>query len=189
MVKASQKEDSSLTMRWLIIICRKNSWHHKGLRMMQFIMVVRSYLIFKLHLLWGKAVCYCTKGTNWNWKKCLRKSSKQQCRFETQNKTWWDPESEKTKDGFRGNKDGIIKETLLADNNQDLSLTVKAAAFCRTLKQKEETRVWIIASHFANREVNSNYCDWTISNVTKMQSSFFPMNEKKGRWNHVNYKE
>ena len=36
-------------------------------------------------------------------------------------------------------KDGIIEETLLADDNQDLPLTVKAAAFYRTLKQKEET--------------------------------------------------
>ena len=34
-------------------------------------------------------------------------------------------------------KDGLIKETLLAKDNQDLSSTVKAAAFCRTLKQKE----------------------------------------------------
>ena len=36
-------------------------------------------------------------------------------------------------------KDGIIKETLLAEDNQDVSLTAKAAAFCRTLKQQEET--------------------------------------------------
>ena len=36
-------------------------------------------------------------------------------------------------------KDGIIKETLLVYDNQDLSLTAKAAVFCRTLKQKEET--------------------------------------------------
>ena len=36
-------------------------------------------------------------------------------------------------------KDGIIKETLHADDNQDLSSTAKAAGFCRTLKQKEET--------------------------------------------------
>ena len=47
------------------------------------------------------------------------------------------------KDGFRSNYqstlDGLIKETLLADNNQDLSSTVKADAFCRTLKQKKET--------------------------------------------------
>ena len=35
-------------------------------------------------------------------------------------------------------KDGIIKETMLADNNQDLSQTAKAATFCRTLKQKEK---------------------------------------------------
>ena len=36
-------------------------------------------------------------------------------------------------------KDGIIKETLLADDNKYLSSTAKDAAFCRTLKQKEET--------------------------------------------------
>ena len=35
-------------------------------------------------------------------------------------------------------KAGIIKVTLLADNNQDLSSTAKATAFCRTLKQNEE---------------------------------------------------
>ena len=35
-------------------------------------------------------------------------------------------------------KDGIIKETLLADDKQDLSSTAKAAAFCRTLKKKKE---------------------------------------------------
>ena len=40
-------------------------------------------------------------------------------------------------------------------------------------------RIRIIASHFANWKVNSDYCDQTVSNVTKMESSFFPMNEKK----------
>ena len=40
-------------------------------------------------------------------------------------------------------------------------------------------RVRIIASHFANCEVNSDYCDRAISNVGKMRSSFFSMNEKK----------
>ena len=38
-------------------------------------------------------------------------------------------------------KDGIIKETLLAENNQDLSWTSKDAAFCWMCKQKEETLV------------------------------------------------
>ena len=75
-------------------------------------------------------------------KKCRRKS-KQQCRFGTQNKTWWDPESEKQRMDLeaiiKALKDGIIKETLHADDNQDLSSTAKAAGFCRTLKQKEET--------------------------------------------------
>ena len=36
-------------------------------------------------------------------------------------------------------KEGIIKETLHADDNQDLSATAKAVAFCCTLKQKMET--------------------------------------------------
>ena len=36
-------------------------------------------------------------------------------------------------------RDAIIKETLLADDNQDLSYTAKAAAFCRSLKQKKES--------------------------------------------------
>ena len=33
-------------------------------------------------------------------------------------------------------KDVIMKKKLLANNNQDLSSIAKAAAFCRTLKQK-----------------------------------------------------
>ena len=36
-------------------------------------------------------------------------------------------------------KDGIIKDTLLADDNQGLSSIAKGAAFRRTLKKKEET--------------------------------------------------
>ena len=35
-------------------------------------------------------------------------------------------------------KDVIIKKKLLANDNRDLSSIVKAAAFCRTLKQKEK---------------------------------------------------
>ena len=33
-------------------------------------------------------------------------------------------------------KDVIMKKKLLANNDQDLSSIAKAAAFCRTLKQK-----------------------------------------------------
>ena len=36
-------------------------------------------------------------------------------------------------------KDGIIKDTLLAGDNQGLSSIAKGAAFRRTLKKKEET--------------------------------------------------
>ena len=35
-------------------------------------------------------------------------------------------------------KDAIVKETLLANGNQDLSSTAKAAAFCRSLKKKRK---------------------------------------------------
>ena len=37
-------------------------------------------------------------------------------------------------------------------------------------------RVQIITSYFTNCRVNSDYYHQTISNVTKMQSSLFPMN-------------
>ena len=45
--------------------------------------------------------CLLSKVQTGTGKECQRKS-KQQCRFETQNKTW-DPEIEKAKDGFRSN--------------------------------------------------------------------------------------
>ena len=34
-------------------------------------------------------------------------------------------------------KEGIFTEALAADENQDLTLTAKAASFCRTMKEKE----------------------------------------------------
>ena len=36
-------------------------------------------------------------------------------------------------------KKGIFTETLAADENQDLTLTAKAASFCRTMKEKQKT--------------------------------------------------
>ena len=48
----------SINHRWLTIVCRKNHWHRKGLCMQFIMVVVLSYLVFKLHLLWGKAVYY-----------------------------------------------------------------------------------------------------------------------------------
>ena len=36
-------------------------------------------------------------------------------------------------------KEGIFTETLAADEKRDLSLTAKAACFCRSLKDKEQT--------------------------------------------------
>ena len=36
-------------------------------------------------------------------------------------------------------KEGIFTETLAADENQDLTLTAKAASFCRTMKEKQKT--------------------------------------------------
>ena len=36
-------------------------------------------------------------------------------------------------------REGIINETLAADKNHDLSSTAKAAAFCKTLREKEKT--------------------------------------------------
>ena len=36
-------------------------------------------------------------------------------------------------------KEGIFTETLAADEKRDLSLTAKAASFCRSLKYKEQT--------------------------------------------------
>ena len=36
-------------------------------------------------------------------------------------------------------RQGIFTDTLAADENQDLSLTAKAASFCRSLKDKEKT--------------------------------------------------
>ena len=125
MVKALQKEDSPLTVRWLTTICRKSPRHRKGLL---------NYTCFeeKLFVILQKVQI----GTE---KKYWRKS-KQQCRFETQNRTWWDPESEKQKMDLEATikalKDVIMKKKLLANNDQDLSSIAKAAAFCRTLKQK-----------------------------------------------------
>ena len=103
-------------------------------------------------------------------KKCQRKS-KQQSRFETQNKTWWYPESEKTKDGFRSNYqstlDGLIKETLLANNNQDLSSTVKADAFCRLLKQKKETLAVLTT---AQEKLEGEYKDLLLTWLMKCKT-------------------
>ena len=103
-------------------------------------------------------------------KKCRRKS-KQQCRSETQNKTWWYPESEKAKDRFRSNYqstlDGLIKETLLADNNQDLSSTVKADAFCRTLKQKKETLAVLTT---AQEKLEGEYKDLLLTWLMKCKT-------------------
>ena len=36
-------------------------------------------------------------------------------------------------------KEGILTETLAADEKQDLSLTAKAVSFCQSLKDKEKT--------------------------------------------------
>ena len=36
-------------------------------------------------------------------------------------------------------KKGIFTETLAADENQDLTLTAKAASLCRTMKEKQKT--------------------------------------------------
>ena len=36
-------------------------------------------------------------------------------------------------------KEGIFTETLAADENQDLTLTAKAASFCRIMKEKQKT--------------------------------------------------
>ena len=63
----------SINREVIDIICRENSWYRKGLCIMQFIILVLSFLIFKLHLIWGKAVCFLTKGTNRNWKKMWKK--------------------------------------------------------------------------------------------------------------------
>ena len=43
MVKASQKEDSALTVKWLTIMYRRNTWHCKALCIMQFVMLVLTF--------------------------------------------------------------------------------------------------------------------------------------------------
>ena len=55
-------------------------------------------------------------------------------------------------------KEGIFTETLAADEKQDLSLTAKAATFCRSLKDKETTLKECnnIILNLENRKRNDN---------------------------------
>ena len=80
---------------------------------------------------------------------------------------WWDAEGERTKDLNKGIKDGIIKEILLADDNQNLSSTAKAAAFCRTLKQKEETLTVLTT---AKEKLEGEYKDLLLTWLIKYKN-------------------
>ena len=121
---------------------RKDLLHRKGLCLMQFIMVVLSY-DFQITPALRKScpLSYqrCKLGLEKNAEEKANNSAdlKRKIKHDDTQKV------KKQKDGFRSNYqstlDGLIKKTLLADNNQDLSSTVKADAFCRTLKQKKET--------------------------------------------------
>ena len=54
-------------------------------------------------------------------------------------------------------REEVFKQTLLADEKQDLVCAAKAALFCRTVKQKKETRTELVTALKKLEEENKKF--------------------------------